>query len=302
MNPHADGRRAAWYYLRTYSLIAAAAAAGGAFPSPLAYLAAIWFIGARQHSLYVLNHEASHGSLFRSPKLNQAAATVLSNWPFFHHPEAYSFIQWRRIHRLHHAHLFTERDPNFMERRRRADAPGRVSRLLLECVLAGPRSLAAWFQRQDYAAAGAGECRKGRRHFELLLVPIAEDPEMEAERRAKLAALCAAATVIWAAGALWWVFWFWLVPMYTVYPAILRLMDLTEHRWTLESTDIALNTRSVRPGALGRWFVSDLGRSLHREHHLHPGVPFYRLEELSRRLIKEGALSAPERTFLAAGR
>src|SRR4051794_23032094 len=94
-----------FYYFRTFILIGAAVALSFRFSHPAIWFLSIIFIGARQHSLYVLNHEASHGNLFVSESLNKWVATVFSNLVFFHHPEAYSYVQWRRVHRLHHAFL-----------------------------------------------------------------------------------------------------------------------------------------------------------------------------------------------------
>jgi fatty acid desaturase len=79
-------------------------------------LFAIVLIAGRQHSLYILNHDASHYGLFRSKRINKIVGSLLSNMTMFHHPEAWSFVQWRRVHILHHRYVLSEGDLNYVGR------------------------------------------------------------------------------------------------------------------------------------------------------------------------------------------
>ena len=235
--------------------------------------------------------------------MNKIVSTILSNLTFFHHPEAYSYTQWRRVHRLHHAYLFTTQDPNYAERELNGETlAGFVPRQrVIQMLLAGPRAITGFFiGRQDYVAPKSMTCEKRRlNHLATLLLPYKNDPEMETERRIKIVFFAAALLFVSLAG-LWKAFLlFWLLPMYTVYPALLRLMDLTEHRWQVPSTRIADNTVSTRPNVIEHWLVSDLNRSFHREHHLFPTVPGVQLPRLSNILISAGNLDRPRSSFFA---
>ncbi len=290
------------YCFRTFALIGAAIGLALRFPHSIAFVFSIVFIGARQHSLYVLNHDASHGVLLASKRMNKILATLLSNLTFFHHPEAYSYVQWRRVHRLHHAYLFTSRDPNYVERKLNGETRVRFGRgrLLFEMLKAGPQAIKSFFVgRQDYVPPGGMTCEKRRfNHLATLTFRFKGDPEMELERRIKIGFFVAALLALHFTG-LWRPFvLFWILPMYTVYPGLLRLMDLTEHQWQVESTRIIENAASTRPNLLEHWLISDLNRSLHREHHLFPMVPGFRLPRLSELLVAASHLDRPRSSFL----
>ncbi|NVI96649.1 fatty acid desaturase [Myxococcus sp. AM009] len=277
--------RSVLLYLEVYAGIALAFAAEAWFQHPLVTLLAIVVIAGRQHSLYILNHDASHYGLFRSHKANAIVGTVFSNLVMFHHPEAWSFVQWRRVHMLHHRHLFTPEDPNWLGRHLRGDTqrPYSPGRLLWTCVKAGLLSVLEFFKgRQDYVPPQGNHTVKWRdNHLRALLLPFRDDAEMERERRIKLLFFAVALGAV-AYFGLWRPFLLlWLLPMYTVYPMILTLMDLTEHRWTREEGDLNVNARSTRLGLLPALLISGLPRTLHREHHVFPGVVARDLPRLS---------------------
>lgn len=262
---------------------------------------AIVFIAGRQHSLYILNHDASHYGLFRSPRTNKAVATLLSNLVMLHHPEAWSFVQWRRVHVFHHIHLFTDDDPNYVGRRIRGDLERRYTRWMLcrACVKSGLTSIVQLFLgKQDYVPPKGRETRKGHlNHLRALFCRFHGDAETETERRIKLAFFAVALASIAYFNA-WRPFvLLWLLPMYTVYPMILTLMDLTEHRWTEKTDDLNANTRSVKPSVALRLWISMLPRGMHREHHLYPRVVAADLPELGR-ILGGARFYQPPTSFL----
>lgn len=85
-------------YVKVYTAIFSAIIIGLYVQNPMVMLLTVIFIAVRQHSLYILSHDASHYSLFKSRRVNKMVATIFSNLVMFHHPEAWSFIQWRRVH------------------------------------------------------------------------------------------------------------------------------------------------------------------------------------------------------------
>lgn len=275
-----------WQYIKVYCGIAIAIAIGVYSWHPLVVVAAIVFIAGRQHSLYILNHEASHNLLFKAPSTNKWVATVFSNLVMCHHPEAWSFVQWKRIHMRHHLYLFTDRDPNYIGRAEKGDTTKVHSPLSLIglCMRAGIMSSSQFFiGRQDYADwRVTTEVNKGSyNHLSCLFRPFKNDQEMQIESAIRL-------TFIIAVGAIlsffhWWVPFivFWIVPMYTLYPMFVMFMDLTEHSWTDTSGDIEKNTRSVNLGILAKIIMIPLPRGYHREHHFCPRVAVIKLPKLS---------------------
>lgn len=286
----------AWLYLRTWLLIIGAIVGAVIVSNIVVSLAAIVIVAGRQHSLYVLNHDASHGRQFMRRSTNRWVGFLVAVLPMMHHPEAWSFGQWQRRHRLHHRHLFTALDPDYEGRRIQGDTIRRYTRaqLVWACARTGLTSLYAFFNgRQDSVLPSrAALVRHEHHHLRTLFLPFRGDPELELERRLKLGAYVGAAVVLGVTGAWTQFLLYWTVPMYTVYPALLHAMDLTEHRWRERSNDLDVNTRSTLLSWVARAFLGCLQRPQHRAHHHFPGVPVGELPELSRLLAIAG-LSRP---------
>jgi fatty acid desaturase len=285
-------------YAKVYCCIAIAIALGAYSWHPLVVVAVIVFIAGRQHSLYILNHDASHNLLFKAPSTNKWVATVFSNLVMFHHPEAWSFVQWKRIHMRHHLYVFTDRDPNYVGRQNKGDTTTvhRPLKLTWLCIRSGIMSIFQFFiGRQDYADSRVTtEVNKAAyNHFSCLFRPFKNDREMQIESIVRLVFIVFAGATI--SFFQWWIPFivFWIVPMYTVYPMLLTFMDLTEHRWTDTSGDIKNNTRSVRAGALAKLIISALPRGFHQEHHFCPRVAVTKLPELSAILCEANVISDP---------
>lgn len=68
------------------------------------YLCAVAFIGARQHALLILGHDASHFTLFKKKWLNDWVADLMLYWPMF-----LSVGVFRYFHQDHHRYLGTEK-------------------------------------------------------------------------------------------------------------------------------------------------------------------------------------------------
>jgi fatty acid desaturase len=73
------------------------------------------------------------------------------------------------------------------------------------------------------------------------------------------------------------IFWLWVLPIMIGQP-FLRAYLLAEHMLCPEVPEMLANSRTVTSNALVRFFTWNM--PYHAEHHLLPGVPFYRLPEL----------------------
>ena len=164
------------------------------------------------------------------------------------------------------------------------------------CFRAGVMGVFQFFVgRQDYAGSQIKTevCKGAYNHFSCLFRPFKNDKEMQIESVVRIAFILCAGSIIHYFQ--WWTPFivFWMVPMYTVYPMLLRFMDLTEHRWTDTSGEIENNTRSIEVGILTQFMISALPRGLHREHHLCPQVSVAKLPELSTILSEANLISPP---------
>lgn len=291
--------RSLYLYAKVYAAIIGAFITNYYFQSVAVLVVSIIFIAGRQHSLYILNHDASHLGLFRTKWANKWVASILSNFVMFHHPSAWSFEQWQRVHYFHHRELFTNNDPNYVDRVLAGDTHRQLSigQLFISCVKAGLMSPIKLFSGyHDYVPPSKQALySKKHGHLRSLLLPFKNDDAMEVERYAKLAFIASSIFFVFLNDLLTLFLLLWVLPMYTIFPMILTFMDLTEHRWNSESTDVILNSRSVQYGVLEKLVLSFLPRGFHREHHLCPRVISTDLPKLSKLLCEHGNLDKPVR-------
>lgn len=283
-------------YAMVYGAIGLLITAGLYVNNPFFTGLVVVLIAARQHSLYILNHDGSHYSLFENKGLNKTFCTIFSNLVMFHHPEAWSFVQWRRVHMLHHKYLFTDLDPNYVGRRNKGDtkkAPS-LAKLAWQVVSGGLLNIRDFvFSRQDHVDEKTHQITPGlHTHLLALFMSYRNDPEMENERWLKIVFfICAFAVIQYF--AVWTEFLiYWILPMYTLYPMILHFHDLTEHRWQMNTEALHVNTRTRRDGWLVKLFLTALPRGYHSEHHIYPRVAVVNLAIVHQLLHKEQLLPA----------
>src|SRR5262245_26434810 len=118
-----------------WSLILAAAFLCWRFWHPALYVLCVAFIGARQHGLLVLAHEAAHWRLFRRRLLNDWVGELLLAWPFV----LLTMQAYRRNHLPHHRHINTDQDPDWIRKQtaewRFPMTRWELARLLIQDVL-----------------------------------------------------------------------------------------------------------------------------------------------------------------------
>ena len=87
--------------------IAAAIALCSIFWHPALYLIAVMFIGARQHALIILGHDASHYRYLPTRWQNELVGNLFLMWPVFASVEGF-----RKFHATHHQHTNLPGDGN----------------------------------------------------------------------------------------------------------------------------------------------------------------------------------------------
>jgi fatty acid desaturase len=248
-----------------WSILALAIAVGTLVDAWPVTLLAIVVIGARQHALTVIAHDAAHFRLLPHRQLNDWVGNVLLAWPMF-----ISVQGFRHYHGDHHRHLNREGDGN------RAlwnthDAEGRFTwewrypktPLLYALKLARRVFLLTglfWIVRGLIGGFMFGVSLLG--HVVRLL--------------------------LWAAVA--WLltvfdawpefFLYWVVPYCTWHIAAQYIRLTCEHSAIQSEDPRYADTRTTIPGWIGRFLVLPRNIGYHIEHHWYPSVPFYRLPEL----------------------
>jgi len=248
-------------------LIAAAVALSVRWWSPLTYVAGVVWIGARQHALLVLMHDAAHGRLLSNRRWNDVAGELLA-WPL-----GVTMHGFRKSHLAHHHFLGTGDDPDLVYWRRSPDyrfpmPPGRFS-LVLAAYALGLKTVAQLRILFGYAISATRAGAKTQN--------ASDHPTVQRMRIAFYIAVLALVTVL---GCWRGFFLYWLVPAFTWLAAILYFRSAVEH-YALDGTPEPLRTtRTVVLGAVGRWLIAPNGINQHLEHHLYPSVPFHRLHRL----------------------
>jgi len=90
-----------------WSVIVGAIYLSNTYWNPLLYLITVIFIGARQHALLIIGHDASHYVLLKNKQWNDWIADIFLFWPMFASVKFFRFF-----HSDHHRFLNTEKDKN----------------------------------------------------------------------------------------------------------------------------------------------------------------------------------------------
>jgi len=266
-----DGR--SWLTLAlNWALILGAMALVAVWPNVLTVLLALFLIGARQLGLAVLMHDASHQAFLSDRRLNDAVGQWLCAYPIWSDMHGY-----RTYHLKHHAHTWTERDPDL-----ELATPFPITRSSFARKvwrdLSGQTGLkfARFSLRRDFGSEGTWRERLARGlrspRFRGLLVT----------NGILLAGLTAAGHpalyLLWA-GA-------WL----TTNTLVTRIRAIAEHSMSPDPGDELRNTRTTLASWWERLFLAPNRVNFHLEHHLLMTVPHYNLPRMHALLRDRGAL------------
>ncbi|MEZ4453140.1 MAG: fatty acid desaturase family protein [Nannocystaceae bacterium] len=222
------------------------------------------FIGARQHALVVLGHDAVHYRLLPGRRLNDWVANLLLWWPVGATNEAF-----RLHHGDHHRYLGTDRDGNIALWRLR----GRDGRPTREWTYPKTRlQLLAKLLWRGCGLTGAAMVLVG------LLRPLVLVGALYGIVR--LIALGGVVAAFAAAGRLDLLVDYWVVPLVTWFVCSNYIRLICEHSAVRSERPLYALTRTTIPSWFDLLFVVPRNISYHYEHHIYPSVPFYRLPAL----------------------
>lgn len=255
--PEADVRRFLVSWAATVAPLPAVLTLCVLYPGVPSLLLAVLVTGFVQNGLGLLMHEGCHYFFHRDHRLNDRLADALVCLPIFNTVEGY-----RRPHFDHHRLSGRSEDPYgplYTGYR-----SGAHLALCLVGDLVGIGALTKFGGRYLSADASSAGRPGGSFVWPLLLV------------HGVLFALYTGVVGSWLAYPL-----LWLLPLATLPQLINRVRTIVEH-----AGDAA--NRSTVPGCLEYLLVAPYGYSYHFEHHLAPGIPFYRLAEAHARLRERG--------------
>jgi len=274
-----DGR--SWLTLAlTWGIVFGAMALVAVWPNPLSVVLALFLIGSRQLGLAVLMHDASHHALFAKRRVNDWVGNWLAAYPVWADMDSY-----RPYHLKHHAHTWTQRDPDLSLAQPFPITAQSLRRKLMR-DLTGRTGLkfARFSFRRDFGSAGGWRERtaralRSRRFVGMLTCNAVLLGGLSAAGHPELYLL-------------------WVGAYFTTNTLFTRIRAIAEHSMPPDPDDPMLNTRTTLASWWERLFIAPNRVNFHLEHHLLMTVPHYNLPRLHALLRQRGVL---DRALVARG-
>ena len=245
-------------------------------------------LGGRHLALAILQHEAAHRSLFGSRRLND----FVGDW-FCARPSWNDVRKYREHHFVHHRRTNQPDDTDISLVLPFPTTRSSLARKLLRDLvgltglkyLVGRTLMDAGLLRWTVASDHVWLPRDGRRWWSYPLEFLRNAGGMLITNGILLAAC-------WSSGHPW-LYGAWVLSYITPFPLFLRIRSLAEHACTDTTLDMFANTRTTRAGFLARATVAPIRVNFHLEHHVLPGVPYFRLPLMHRMLREHAAVGEP---------
>lgn len=262
--------RGIWLALHAWGVIFAAMAMFVIFPNPLTFLLAVAIIGARQLGLAILMHDASHGVLCKSPKINEFVGQWLCAYPMMAETWAY-----RRYHLQHHNNTQQENDPDL--------------------ILSAPFPITKKSFRRKMIRDITGQTGYQQRKAQINNALGPKGAALSVRLKtfwSKLGRATVCHLVLFgglAATGHWYLYFvLWLLPFLTWHQLITRVRNIAEHAMVPDANDLFRSSRTTLLNPLERAFVGPYWVNYHVEHHLVMWVPCYNLPKTRAFLIANG--------------
>ncbi|MFA4897922.1 MAG: fatty acid desaturase family protein [Brevundimonas sp.] len=250
----------------------------------------VMIVGTRQLGLAILMHEAAHGGLSKSNRLNDCLGHWLCAVPIGASLKAY-----RPYHLTHHRFAQQAEDPDLMLSAPFPVSPASLRRKLIRDLTGQTffkqRVLLPLAQAHARSSSPRGDSTKG-------MSDSAHDYESIVTGRSVLPFLAFNAVLLagFIAAGVWWAFFvLWLLPMATWFPMVTRLRNIAEHACVEgSSADPFRAARTTKASLWERAFIAPYWVNFHAEHHLFMHVPCWKLPRLHRAIRAKPQAEAME--------
>ncbi len=280
--------RGAWAVGSTWLVIALALALLAWQPHPLVWVLSTALIGGRQLALAILQHDGSHGTLFKTRWLNDTATDWLCARPIWQNLPKY------KVHHLvHHTKTGTEHDPDIslhkgfpvtrtsLRRKMLRDLSGLTGLKLVYGLVMMDAGVFKWTVANDITRLP----QTGRTLSERVTTTLRNMGPMLITNGVLWGILAAAGHA--------WLYAAWVIAFLVWLPLFVRIRSIAEHGCLERTPDMFLNTRTTRAGWLARMTVAPINVNYHLEHHVMASVPFHKLPLMHQWLRAKQALPEP---------
>jgi len=253
--------------------VAAHAVVGLAAPwSVLWSVPIVLLIGTRVAALSCVIHEASHGLVAKAPESNRRVGNLAAA-----HWIGHSVEEFRPTHDLHHASLHETHDPD----RHYYEVPDwwlGFGGLVVQDLLGATSA-------KRVAAMRGRQARAGARAFDL--APTAWKAACQALILGQFVWLQGLPTGLVCYAV------FWLVPIFSIFPLIVRLKTVVEHYDPyLQRAGPAFFVSRTSCSNAFEDALFGVHMEYHFEHHVLPQIPYHGLKQLHRLLVERGFFGA----------
>ncbi len=225
----------------------------------LASALAICLVATRQNLLGLLVHEQVHYLCSRR-RWADVVTNLFAAWPLI----GLTVENYAGIHLAHHSYFFTEKDPDFFRKNGvEWTFPMRVRFLF-------------WLFFRDLIGGSFLAFVSGKRSSRQ--PSVKRPPPLPAWVRVAYYLGIASASV--RLGAWEVILVFWILPLVTVFPAIVRFGAICEHKYNVASGKLEESTAIIIPRWWERLILPNLNFTYHIYHHYHPGVSFSSLPKV----------------------
>ncbi len=279
-----DGWKGTCAVLETLGVLALAIGLSLYFWTPWVVLPALVLIATRQQACFVLAHDAAHYRLYRSRWLNDLVGRLIASIV------GISMCTYRVVHRLHHNHLYQERDPDIPLHGGYPRGRGYLIKKLAKDLagLTAHKTYGYFFGNPALNAENAGANRPLDDTSSALRLAARRDRWLVVAVH-----LALPAAAFWAGYGLEYLL-LWVLPLLTLLQAILRFRAICEHGAVADYASPLTAARTNLGPAPLIWLIFPHHVNYHIEHHLYPAIPHYNLPQCHRELVKTGALEAAE--------
>ena len=254
-------------------VIGLAVAIGVSWPVTIPLM--VMVIGTRQLGLFILMHDAAHGLLHPSRRMNDAAAKWFGGA---------ELDVYRPYHLQHHRFVQQTADPDLVLSAPFPITPASLKRKIWRDISGQT------FVKQRFGPLAEKLKRRASNQAAWPLVL----QELKAQRVFFITN--GLGLIVFTVAGVWWA-WLalWLLPMACWLPLVTRLRNIAEHALVAENNaDPLRHARTTHASFLERAFIAPYWVNYHAEHHLFTQIPCWNLPKAHRILASKGVTQRME--------